>query len=45
MTDEDPLRDSSECTGWCAPRVLDTADIVRDAIFHQLIFFLPAVID
>jgi len=19
MTDEDPLRDSSECTGWCAP--------------------------
>jgi len=27
---------SSECTDEYAPKVLDTADIVRDAIFHQL---------
>jgi hypothetical protein len=25
---------SSECTGSCARKVLDTADIVRDAILH-----------
>ena len=25
----------SECTGWYAQKVLDTADIVRDAMFHQ----------
>ena len=28
---------SSECTGQCALKVLDTADIVRDAIFRQLL--------
>jgi DNA-binding protein len=27
---------SSKCTEWCAPKVLDTADIVRDAILRQL---------
>ena len=26
----------SECMPWCARKVLDTADIVRDAIFQQL---------
>ena len=26
---------SSKCTDWCAPKVLDTAGIVRDAIFQQ----------
>ena len=26
----------SECMQSCARKVLDTADIVRDAIFHQL---------
>jgi len=26
----------SECMPSCARKVLDTADIVRDAIFHQL---------
>ena len=26
---------SSECTGLCAQRVLDTADIVREAIFNS----------
>jgi len=26
----------SECTQECARKLLDTADIVRDAIFHQL---------
>jgi hypothetical protein len=25
-----------ECTEWCAQKVVDTADIVRDAIFRQL---------
>ena len=24
-----------ECGQWCARKVLDTADIVRDAIFQQ----------
>ena len=39
---------SSACTVWCARRVLDTADIVREAIFHDSItvggspnFYLP----
>ena len=27
---------SSECRQECAPKLLDTADIVRDAIFQQL---------
>jgi hypothetical protein len=27
---------SSECTGWYARKVLDTADIVRDSMFRQL---------
>jgi len=27
---------SSECTEQYAQKVLDTADIVRDAIYHQL---------
>ena len=27
---------SSACTLWCARKVLDTADIVREAIFRQL---------
>jgi len=26
---------SSKCTDWCAPKVLDTADIVRDAMLQQ----------
>jgi hypothetical protein len=26
----------SECMPWCARKQLDTADIVRDAIFRQL---------
>jgi hypothetical protein len=25
----------SECTDWYAQKLLDTADIVREAIFHQ----------
>jgi len=33
---ESEMAHSSECTGQCAPKVLDTADIVREAIFHQL---------
>ena len=27
---------SSECTDWCASKVLDTADIVREEMLHQL---------
>ena len=27
---------SSECTDWCASKVLDTADIVRDEMLRQL---------
>ncbi|MGO9824782.1 MAG: hypothetical protein ACLPMG_05865, partial [Terriglobales bacterium] len=26
---------SSECTAWCASKVLDSADIVRDACGHM----------
>src|SRR5208337_2349859 len=33
---ESEMARSSECTDWCAPKVLDTADIVRDAMFRQL---------
>ena len=33
---ESEMARSSECTGECVPKVLDTADIVRDAIYRQL---------
>jgi hypothetical protein len=32
---ESEMARSSECTGECAPKALDTADIVRDAIFAK----------
>ena len=32
---ESEMARSSECTGYYAPKVLDTADIVRDAMFRQ----------
>ena len=34
---------SSECTGWCASKVLDTTDIVRDAMFQQLQVLAPVL--
>ena len=32
---ESEMAHSSECTGQCAPKVLDTADIVREAMLQQ----------
>ena len=33
----------SECMPWCARKGLDTADIVRDAIYRQSPLTLPSL--